>query len=67
MTSRYVVIDGDNMPSWSDKHDCPESFTSFKTAEKKAREIAASDPGKSVSIFEKVATVIADVDRKSVV
>ena len=63
MTSRYVVIDSEGSQTWSDKHDCPESFVSFKGAEKKARELAVSDPGKSVSIFEKVATVIADVSK----
>ena len=61
MTSRYVVIDSDSMTTWSDKNDHGESFKSFKNAERRAQEVARDEPGKSVGIYERIASVIVEI------
>ncbi len=64
MKSEFVVIDTDGNVSFGiyDKRDAePESFPTFAKAEKRAREIAGSEPGKQVKIAEVVCEVIAPV------
>lgn len=64
MKTEFVVIDHDGNVSFGiiDKRDAePESFPTFAKAEKRAKELAGYEPGKSIKIFELTGEVIAPV------
>lgn len=59
----YVVVDEEGNMSWNDKTEKPENFVTFKTAEKRARELAEFAPGKPIKIYELMATAIVPVGK----
>ena len=56
MAKEYYVIDGEGNTTWhgKDRDDSPQIFKSFKAAEKRAREIADSDPGVEIKALTAV-------------
>lgn len=61
MKQRWFVVDNDGNMSWSEKLEGPESFKSYKAAEKRARELAEVFPGEDITIATTIATVGAAV------
>lgn len=61
MATKWFVIDATGTVSWSAKTEEPESFTSFKAAERRATELAKMDAGNDVYICQPVAVVRAEV------
>ena len=61
MKSEFVVIDQEGNASFNAKKEAPEAFAKFPTADKRAHELADSEPGQTIGIYRLVATVVADV------
>lgn len=61
MAKQYVVTDENGEISWSAKTEASETFKTFATAEKRARALAESAPGRTISIYGLAAEVIAPV------
>jgi len=62
MASReYFVLDGEGHVSFDIKSQEPEAFTTFAQAQKRARELAKSEPGSTVMITHSVAYVNCEV------
>lgn len=61
MAKQYVVVDEDNLTSWSDKPEGAERFPTLKAARKRATELAKTEPGKPFTIFEACSVVSAPV------
>lgn len=61
----YVVIDHEGSPSLDDDAE-GQSFDEFNQAIKRAKELAAINPGLPVNIYTKLATVKAKVDKPEV-
>lgn len=57
----YFVIDGEGHVSFSVSDQVPEAFGSFAKAQKRARELAKSEPGLTVVISQSVAWVTCEV------
>jgi hypothetical protein len=55
MKSEYIVRDEEGNISWSERPEGPESFKTFRAAERRAKELAALAPGKAIGIYELVA------------
>lgn len=60
---KFVVIDAEGIVSYCDKTEASEAFNSLRAAEKRAREIAVSDAGKPVGIYQLVEKVTAPIGR----
>jgi hypothetical protein len=58
MKREYVVIDKDGNVSWSATKAAAEKFSTWKAAKKRAEELAASEPGEPVKIYELTAETI---------
>lgn len=52
MKREFVVTNGEGDISWSAKSDKAEKFSTWKAAKARASEIAQSEPGSTVSIYE---------------
>lgn len=63
MKTIYIVCDENGNTSYSDKTEAPESFATFRAAEKRAKELAATSPGETIGVFELVGEVIAPVTK----
>lgn len=63
METKYVVIDTEGNASFDPKGDLPEDFTSFRAAEKRAKEIAKTAPGETIRIYELTAEVTVPVGK----
>jgi hypothetical protein len=66
MKAEFVVIDSDGNVSYGmvNKNDAePEQFGTFAKAEKRAKELATCEPGKSIKIFELAGEVIAPIGK----
>lgn len=66
MEKRYVVIDptGNVSCGIQDKRDAePETFSSYRAAEKRAKELANHEPGEIIQIYELTGEVIAPVGK----
>lgn len=61
MKTNYIVCDETGNVSYSAKTEAPESFTTFRAAEKRAKELADTSPGQTIGIFELVGEAIAAV------
>jgi hypothetical protein len=63
MAENFYVVDGENNTVWVGKEndDHPEQFTTFKAAEKRAKEVAESSPGDEIKIVKTVAIVTCEV------
>lgn len=61
MKRRFVVIDQEGNVSWNEKTEKGENFSTFKAARKRAEEIAASEPGGVVSVYELTAESLCAV------
>lgn len=63
MKREFVVTDGEGNISWSAKTESTEKFSTFKAAKKRAEELAASEPGTIINIYELTAQAVAPVGR----
>lgn len=64
MKTEYIVLDNDGQRSLGGKKcDELESFSTFRTAEKRAKELAANAPGEVIRILELVGEVKAPVGK----
>lgn len=61
MKREFVVCDSEGAVSWSPKTDAPEKFRTFKAAKARSVELANSEPGTTVRIYELTAETIAVV------
>jgi len=61
MKKEFVVIDADGNPSFSAKLERPEAFGTKAAAEKRAKELAKSEPGQTVGIYRLCAECVAEV------
>ena len=62
MASReYFVIDGEGMVSFSVSDEAPEAFDTLNAAQRRARSLAKSEPGRTVVIAQSVAYVTCEV------
>jgi hypothetical protein len=52
MRREFVVTDGNGDVSFSAKTERAETFRTFKAARARAEELAASDPGEAIKIYE---------------
>ena len=59
---RFYVIDEDNQTSFNAKKDAPEHFTKRRAAQKRAVELANSEPGKMFFICETIQFADAEVE-----
>jgi hypothetical protein len=59
----FYVIDADNLVSYSAEKDAPESFKTHRAAEKRATELAESQPGETIRIVSTVAEVVCPVGK----
>ena len=57
----FYVIDQDNLTSWNAHREAGEKFKTRKAADKRARDLARSEPGKIFSITQVIATVSCPV------
>jgi hypothetical protein len=57
----YFVIDGEGMVSWNGKDQSPEAFPTLNAAQKRARDLAKSEPGRTVVIAKSFAFVTCEV------
>lgn len=65
----YVINTDDNSVSWPARENAErgEKFETRKAAEKRAKELASSEPGKQFNIVQLVATVSCPVGKAQVV
>lgn len=66
MENRYIVLDHDGNVSSGiqDKRDAePEVFSSYRSAEKRAKDLANHTPGEMICIYELTGEVIAPVGK----
>lgn len=65
MTKEFVVIDHEGNVSYGLRKDVayPESFATKKAADKRAAELAALEPGKTIYTMQMVAETIAPVGK----
>jgi hypothetical protein len=61
MELQFVVVDGNNNISWSPNADAAEVFSDFPSAQARARDLAAAEPGTKVRIFKIEAEIEAAV------
>lgn len=63
MTTSFYVLDGEGNTLYCGKErdDHPQRFSTFKAAEKRAKEAANTEPGTTFSIAQVVATVATPV------
>ena len=61
MRTEYIVRDDEGNVSFSDKTEATESFKTFRSAEKRAKELAGFAPGKAIGIYELVAETVVPV------
>ncbi len=61
MAKQCVVTDEDGNISWSDKTEAAETFKTFAAAEKRAKGLAESTPGRTINIYSLAAEVMAPV------
>ncbi len=61
MSKRFVVTDGEGNVSWSDKTEAAESFKTFDAAEKRAKDLAKTAPGETISVYALAAEVGSSV------
>ena len=52
MKREYVVIDEEGSVSFSAAKETPEKFSTWKSAKKRAEELAAYSPGQTIKIYE---------------
>lgn len=57
----YVIDSENNFTSYDEKKDAQESFTSLASAEKRAKSLADSKPGKTFLVCETVLYARAEV------
>lgn len=64
----YVIDTVQRATSWPAKEnaDCGERFASLKTAQKRAEELAESEPGKMFEIVQSVAEVECPVGKPKI-
>lgn len=53
----FVIDEGDNLVSWPDNGDAPESFNTEKAATKRAIQLAKNNPGSSFFIVQDIKRV----------
>lgn len=66
MENKYVVIDHEGNVSYGmqDKRDAePESFKTYRAAEKRAKELAGYAPGETIGVYELTGEVVAPVGK----
>lgn len=61
MQKKFYVLDSEGNISWSAKTDAAEHFKTKSAAFQRARQLAASEPGKPVHVAETVEIVICKV------
>lgn len=61
MKREFVVCDGEGNISWNAKTEGPEKFSTFKAAKKRSVELAESEPGHVIRIYELTAETVAAV------
>jgi hypothetical protein len=61
----FYVIDHDGNISYSAKREAPEHFTTRGAAIRRAQELAAIDPGKTVCVAEGIDLIICEVAKPS--
>jgi len=63
MKDTFLILDGENNTVWigKEKDDKPQVFHSFAKADKRAREVADSEPGVEVKIVKVVGVVLSAV------
>jgi hypothetical protein len=61
--TKYVVIDPEGNASFDPKGEEPEAFASFRSAEKRAKEMAQTSPGETIGIFELTGEVCCPVGK----
>lgn len=59
----YFVIDGEGHISFSLSDQAPETFATLARAQKRARELAKSEPGLTVVVAVSVAWVTCEVSK----
>jgi hypothetical protein len=57
----YVIDTADRATTWDLKTESGQSFASRKSAERKAKELAANEPGKVFEIVQSIAEVSCPV------
>lgn len=64
MKTEYIVCDqqGERSRGGKDAENL-DSFTTFRAAEKRAKEIAGYSPGETIAVYERVAEVKAPVGK----
>ncbi len=64
----YVIDTVERSVSWPAKADADkgERFASFKAAQKRAEELASSEPGKTIEIVQSIAEVECAVSKPKV-
>jgi hypothetical protein len=60
-TREYFVIDGDGHVSFNVKDQSPDAYATLKAAQKRARDLAKSEPGHTVVIVQAIAYVTCEV------
>lgn len=66
MEKKYVVIDHEGNVSYGmkGKQDAlPETFSSYRAAEKRAKELAVDAPGETIGVYELTGEVVAPVGK----
>jgi hypothetical protein len=63
MKDTFYIVDGENNTVWigKEKGDKPQVFHNFAKADKRAREVADSEPGIEVKIVKVVGIVLSAV------
>lgn len=62
----FIVVDHEGYPSWNEKANCPEGFSSYDRASSRALQMAEGTPGKLVTVFKVAATVTCHVGRPEI-
>lgn len=67
MKPEFVVVDGNGNTSFDSKKEESEKFSTYKSAKRRADELAKSEPGKPVSICEVIAKIECVVSKPTTV
>jgi hypothetical protein len=63
METPFFVIDHEGQISWNARTERPESFKTHAAATKRAKELAAREPGHQVSVVAVVEVVACEISK----